>query len=99
MPMEKSNPIPQAAHYSPYRVQVLERTLAILDLLAGQDRGATLSELSRTLDLNKTTAFRLLNVLGRHGVFEKRAESQRYFLGLKLFQYGSKVNQPARAAS
>lgn len=64
-------------------VNALERGLRLVMLL-GQHGGLTLSELSRSAGLNKTTALRLLTSLERYA-FTHRGPDQRYGLGPALF--------------
>ncbi len=51
---------------SPYRVQVLDRVLGILDTLASADAEMTLAGLSERLGVHKSTIHRLLVVLERY---------------------------------
>ncbi len=76
---------------SPYRVQVLERSLGILDLLCQEGPELSLIELSERLKLHKSTTHRLLGVLEQHRFIEKSANNGKYRLGLKLFELGSKA--------
>jgi len=76
---------------SPYRVQVIDRVLGVLEVLAGDGAALTLVELSTRLDLPKSTVLRLLMVLESHRFVEKDAQSGVYRLGLKLFELGSRV--------
>jgi IclR family transcriptional regulator, KDG regulon repressor len=70
---------------------VLDRTAAILDALAACDEDLSLFELSARLDLHKSTIHRLLMVLERHHLVERRAQNGKYGLGLKLFELGTKA--------
>jgi DNA-binding IclR family transcriptional regulator len=72
-------------------VQVLDRALSILDLLASDGPEVPLTEISERLKLHKSTAHRLLMVLERHRLVERQNETGRYRLGLKLFELGSKA--------
>lgn len=74
---------------SPYRVQVLDRALAILELLWKQGPELSQAELIERLGLNKSTVRRLLKVLERHRLIEKSPSNGKYRLGLKLFEMGS----------
>jgi DNA-binding IclR family transcriptional regulator len=76
---------------SPYRVQVLDRALAALDVLAGSSTECSLLELCTTLKLHKSTAHRLMMVLEQHRLVDKNPDTGRYRLGLKLFEFGSKA--------
>jgi DNA-binding IclR family transcriptional regulator len=72
-----------------YRVQVLERALAILDVLAETQGDYGPAELSRRLSLHKSTIHRLLFVLQEHGFV--RSVNGRYSLGMRLFELGSRA--------
>jgi DNA-binding IclR family transcriptional regulator len=76
---------------SPYRVQVLDRALAALEVLAGRSSECSLVEVCRTLKLHKSTAHRLMMVLEQHRLVDKNPDTGRYRLGLKLFELGSKA--------
>jgi DNA-binding IclR family transcriptional regulator len=74
-----------------YRVQVIDRALGVLEVLAGEAQPMSLVKLSKRLGLPKSTTMRLLMVLEGHRFVEKSAESGLYRLGLKLFELGSKA--------
>jgi DNA-binding IclR family transcriptional regulator len=74
---------------SPYKVQVLDRALAIIDALANSREDASLGELAEKVKLHKSTAHRLASILERHRIVERDAQSGRYRLGLRLFELGS----------
>lgn len=76
---------------SQYRVQVLERSLGILELLSSNGPELSLIELSEQLALHKSTTHRLLGVLEQYRFVEKSSSSGKYRLGLKLFELGSKA--------
>jgi IclR family transcriptional regulator, KDG regulon repressor len=72
-----------------YRVQVLDRTFAILSALAESNQLLGPTELGKRLSLNKSTVHRLLNVLEQHRFVERDLESSKYRLGLRLAELGS----------
>ena len=74
---------------SPYKVQVLDRALSILDALANTREHPTLAELAHTVELHKSTAHRLLMILERQRIVEREPRSGRYHLGLRLFELGT----------
>jgi len=76
---------------SPYKIQVLDRALAVMDILAKDGPDQTLVELSEKLKLHKSTTHRLLMVLEQQKIVEKNTASGRYRLGLKLFELGKKA--------
>src|SRR5882762_9480516 len=78
-------------HDSPYRVQVLDRALAALEVLANSAGECSLVELCIRLELHKSTVHRLMMVLERHRLVHKNPDTGKYRLGLKLFEFGSKA--------
>jgi DNA-binding IclR family transcriptional regulator len=74
---------------SPYKVQVLDRAFAILDVLASGRQDASLGELAETLALNKSTVHRLLMILEGYRAVQRDPQTGRYQLGLRLFELGS----------
>jgi DNA-binding IclR family transcriptional regulator len=76
---------------SPYRVQVLDRALAVLEVLANSSSECGLAELCTALSLHKSTVHRLMMVLQQHRLVDKNPETGRYRLGLRLFEFGSKA--------
>jgi IclR family transcriptional regulator, KDG regulon repressor len=84
--------VPQSkTHRSPYRVQVLDRALAALEILAGRASECSLAELCAMMKLHKSTVHRLMMVLEQHRLVDKNPDTGRYRLGLKLFELGSKA--------
>jgi DNA-binding IclR family transcriptional regulator len=75
---------------SPYRLEGLDRVVAILDLLGESDNSLSLAEICRQMSLRKSTAHRALMALERTGLIE-RAPSHRYRLGLKLYDMGNRA--------
>jgi IclR family KDG regulon transcriptional repressor len=76
---------------SPYNVQVIDRALAILGVLGDREADFSLSEVCSTVKLHKSTVHRLLKVLERHRLVQKSPETERYRLGLRLFELGSRA--------
>jgi DNA-binding IclR family transcriptional regulator len=71
-----------------YSVPALEKTVAILELLAASDRELSVTEIHAALGVPKATIFMLLSVLHRYRVVKKNAQS-RYTLGVKLYELGT----------
>jgi DNA-binding IclR family transcriptional regulator len=76
---------------SPYRAQVLDRAMSILNALAARQDELSIAELCGQLRLHKSTVHRLIMVLEGHRLVAKNPENGRYRLGLKLFELGSKA--------
>jgi IclR family transcriptional regulator, KDG regulon repressor len=75
---------------SPYRVQVLDRSIAVLEIVAGADRDLAPVEIARRLRLHKSTIHRLLAVLERHRLINKGPEGT-YGLGTRLIELGDRA--------
>ncbi len=75
---------------SPYKLEGLDRVVAILDLLGESDNSLSLAEICRRMSLRKSTAHRALMALERTGLIE-RAPAHRYRLGLKLYDMGNRA--------
>jgi DNA-binding IclR family transcriptional regulator len=75
------------AQDSRYKVQVLDRTFAILEALSNKKGQSGVAALAQELGLHKSTVHRLLVVLERNR-FVERSESGRYRLGWRLFELG-----------
>jgi DNA-binding IclR family transcriptional regulator len=66
----------------------VERALNILEASAQRREGLTNSEISRKLDIPKSSASYILRTLERRGYLRRDAESGRYRLGLKILSLG-----------
>lgn len=66
----------------------VERALAILECLDSSRRGLNISEISRKLNIPKSSAHVIIVTLERLGYVQKRAESLYYTLGLKAYGLG-----------
>jgi len=73
----------------PYKVQVLDRAVAIMGILSQSSSEMSLGELTAAIGLHKSTVHRLLMVLESHRMVDKSPLHGRYRLGLKLFELGS----------
>ncbi len=73
-------------------IQVLERTFALLDLLAASDEALPLKVISERSGLHPSTAHRILNdlTLGR---FVERPQAGTYRLGMRLLELGNAVKE------
>jgi DNA-binding IclR family transcriptional regulator len=80
----------RTAHSDPYKLEGLDRVVAILDLLGESDSSLSLAEICKQMELRKSTAHRALMALERTGLIE-RAPAHRYRLGLKLYDMGHRA--------
>lgn len=76
---------------SPYRIQVLDRAAEILAVVAESQGECSLADLCAALDLHKSTIHRILMALEQHRFLEKDPDTNRYRLGVRLFELGSKA--------
>jgi IclR family acetate operon transcriptional repressor len=75
-------------HAVPSSVQVLDRSLKLLDLVASAD-GAALTDLSDQSGMAPSTVHRLLTSLAGHGMVTHDAETGAWTIGLKAFEIGN----------
>ena len=72
-------------------VRAIAKATALLDLLAEAKRPLSLSELTAATGWAKSTVYGLLSSMRSCGLVEQDAQSGRYTLGVRLFEYGSAV--------
>ncbi len=69
-------------------VQSIERVFDIIELLSQEHKGLQLTEISRRLDLHKSTVYRLMAVLRKRGYIEK-SEYNLYRIGIQFIELSS----------
>ncbi len=72
-------------------LQVVDRSVAILDALASDTPELGVTELAKATGMSKGTVHRILASLEHHRLVEQDSESKRYRLGLRLFEFGSRA--------
>lgn len=72
-------------------IKSLDRALNILELIVQSENGLGVTEISRKLDIHKSTVYRLLDTLKFRGYLEKNEDNHKYRTGMKLFELGSKA--------
>jgi IclR family transcriptional regulator, KDG regulon repressor len=77
---------------SRYRIQAIERAVAILNAFSAEEPELGVTELASRLGLHKSTVHRFMVNLEAAGLVE-RTRSARYRLGLRVFELGSLVMQ------
>lgn len=75
---------------SRHTIPVIDRMMDVLGELEHQDDGLTIRALTATLSLPRTTIYRILNTLHRHGMVW-RDEGGAYHLGRRLLKLASHV--------
>ena len=73
---------------STYKIQVLDRVFQIVNLLAEERNGASLTEVAAKLKLTKSTAHRLMMVLEAERYVDRDPNSGRYGLGSRIMELG-----------
>lgn len=71
-----------------YRVPILDRALAFIELLAKQPEGMTLASLTDGLKIPKNTTFRIASTLALRGYVERDEESKSYRISRKILSLG-----------
>ncbi len=74
-----------------YKVQVLDRAIALFEALSSESSGLTLLELSEKMDLHRSTIYRLLMVLERKRYIRVEVRTGKYFLGFRFFELASQI--------
>ena len=69
-------------------IQSVDRAISILETFTQEHPESGVSDIARSLHLNKSTAFGLLSTLERRGYVEQNPDNGRYRLGLKAIELG-----------
>jgi len=72
-------------------VKSVNKALNILEVVSNSKEPLGVTELSKKMDLNKSTVYRLLNTLQYRGYITQVNKNDKYTTGLKLFELGSLV--------
>jgi IclR family acetate operon transcriptional repressor len=76
-----------------YRIQAIERAVAILNAFSAERPELGVTELADLLGLHKSTVHRFLVNLETAGLVERNSRTARYRLGLRIFELGGLVLQ------
>lgn len=76
-----------------YRIQAVERVVAILGAFSPESPELGVTEIAERLGLHKSTVHRFLVNLEAAGLVERTPRTQRYRLGLRIFELGGLVLQ------
>lgn len=87
------SPTPGDDPRSGYRIQSIERAVAILNVFSADEPDLRVSDIAQRLGLHKSTVHRFLVNLEGAGLLERTPTGGRYRLGLRLFELGSLVMQ------
>ena len=73
---------------APKDTSTLDLALRILDHLAGQASSIALTAIAQTFAASKSTVYRHLSALARHGFVRRDVSTGRYAIGIKLMVLG-----------
>lgn len=76
---------------SDYYIQSIKRAIQILNSFTPQEKELSITELSKRLNLHKSTIHRILVTLEDESLVVKNQITQKYHLGIKLFELGHLV--------
>lgn len=71
----------------------VEKALKVLELLSTYDSPVRLADLSRELDMNKSTTYRMLETMSQHGFVQQDEPNGRYMITTKLWEIGVRAFQ------
>ncbi|KUK55227.1 MAG: Transcriptional regulator, IclR family protein [Atribacteria bacterium 34_128] len=78
---------------SDYYIESIKRAIKLLNSFTLQEKELGSTELSKRLNLHKSTVHRILVTLASEGIVVKNQDSQKYRQEIKCFQLGSIVQQ------
>jgi len=76
--------------HAPYKVQVIDRVLALLEILAANGPAMTLAELARRVRTSQKYRAALARRPAASSLVERESSTGDYRLGLKLLELGSR---------
>jgi IclR family transcriptional regulator, KDG regulon repressor len=76
-----------------YRIQAIERAVAILNAFSADEHELGVTELAERLGLHKSTVHRFMVNLDAAGMVERNPRTGRYRLGMRIFELGGLVKQ------
>lgn len=90
--MDKSGNI-KVVRTPKYPVQTVEKAMDVFDLLSKDQyrEGISISELSKELDMGKSTVHRILETMVAKNYIDQNDETKKYQLGWKLFEVGNVI--------
>lgn len=73
------------------KLSSLEKSLKVIDLLAENQKGLTLSGISQALQIPSSTAHHILSTFLSHGYVSKDPETKKYSLGFKFVSISKSI--------
>ncbi len=75
-----------------YRAPIIAKAFRVLDLVSHRERGLSISDLSRDLEISKSTVHGITAALLDAGALCRDGQTKRYTLGTTLFELGRAVS-------
>lgn len=72
-------------------VKSVSRALDIITIVSLKKGGLGVTEISKQIDINKSSVYRILSTLVQYGYIEQDSETGRYKLGYKFLEVSSKL--------
>lgn len=91
MPINDGGAIPKRRMEGQYQIKVLEKVISILNVYNYRENAFSLAEIKKITGLPKTTVYRILKTFEKAGFFQYDQASEKYGLGLRLFELGGIV--------
>lgn len=66
----------------------IDKTLSILEIISEHAKGLSLAEIVKSIDIPKTTTFRILEVLAAREYVTFNKDNERYSIGIKALEIG-----------
>lgn len=73
------------------RIKSIDKALNLLEFLSSNGHEIGIAEISKRLDMGLSTVHRILNTLKSRGYVLQNQKTQKYRLGMKLFELGCEV--------
>jgi len=72
-------------------INSIKRAVKILDLYTENTENLGITEISKILDINKSTVYKIVNTLRDEGLLIKNETNQKYMMGYKILDLASKT--------
>lgn len=77
----------------PVILKSIDRAIDVLEYFLAHEDEVSVSRISKDLGVGKSTVYRTLTTLEQRGYVAQNPETERYFLGQKIFVYGMRKKQ------
>lgn len=76
-----------------YKIKSIKNAIKVMETFLLENNNLSLAELTKKLNINKTTLFRILINLEEEGFLFKNNDTKKYQLGIKIFELGQIVQK------